>query len=211
MSEAAPGTNIAVEGHLDEAVLTKILSSTGTHVLRAYGKRGKDYLRAKVHGYNAAARYGKWVVLVDLNQEAECAPPLVRAWLPTRNPNLHLRVVVHAVEAWLLADAEAIACFLKVPVAHIPANPEEEMKPKVTLINIARQSRDRSIREDVVPRPDSDSKEGPGYTSRLIEFVLRGWNPQRAAARSPSLKRTVASLSRWKKGEQERGVSEGDF
>jgi len=201
VSQSVSGANIAVEGHLDEAVLTKILSSVGIDVLRAYGKRGKNYLRAKARGYNAAARYGGWVLLVDLNEEAECAPPLVLGWLPERSPNLQLRVVVHAIEAWLLADTEAIARFLKVPTAKIPHNPEEEIKPKVTLINIARQSRDRTIREDIAPRPDSDRREGPGYTSRLIEFALQRWNPERAAAKSPSLRRSLASLSRWKESQ----------
>lgn len=198
MTHGALETNIAVEGALDEAVLRRILSSLGIGILHTYGKRGKDYLRAKVHGYNDAARHGWWVVLVDLNEEAECAPPLVQAWLPQRNRNLQLRVVVRAIEAWLLADTEAIARFLKVPVATIPTKPEEEAKPKLTLINIARRSRSRAIREDVAPRPHIPNTEGADYTSRLIEFASQHWNPDRAAGRSPSLKRTLASLSRWK-------------
>jgi hypothetical protein len=32
----------------------------------------------------------------------------------------------------------------------------------------------------------------------LIEFASKHWNPERAAANSPSLKRSLDSLLRWK-------------
>jgi hypothetical protein len=138
------------------------------------------------------------VVLVDLNDDAPCPPPLVATWLPGRNQNLHLRVAVRAIEAWLLADREAIAYFLHVPQAKIPQQPEAESNPKVTLINIARHSRSRGIREDIVPREGSTARQGVGYNSRLTEFVMKYWAPERAASCAESLKRSLASLLRWK-------------
>jgi hypothetical protein len=191
--------SIAVEGKLDEAVLTKLLLLVGIKVAAPYGKKGKDYLKKKIRGYNQAAKCGDgWIVLVDLDNDAECAPPFVASWLPDRSPNLQLRVAVRAVESWLLADSEEIAHFLGVPRQKIPAQPENEVVPKNTLINIARRSRSREIREDIVPRPDSSASQGPGYTSRLVEFTMRYWDPERAARRAPSLKRTFDSLLRWK-------------
>lgn len=192
-----PTANIAVEGELDQAVLTTLLSRAGIEVQHAYGKRGKDYLRRKIKGYSAAARHGLWVVLVDLNNEADCAPLLVRSWLPQPTATLQLRVAVRAVEAWLLADRDEMARFLRVSVALTPADPEGEMKPKLSLVNIARRSRNRGIREDIAPGHGSSAKQGPAYTSRLIEFTRRHWNPERAARRSASLKRSLVSLSRW--------------
>ncbi len=192
--------DIAVEGDLDEAVLSKVLASVGIELRRVFGKRGKDQLRLNVRRYNKAAQHGAWVVLVDLNNDAECPPPFVASWLPHRNANLQLRVAVRAVEAWLLADQAEIARFLKVPELKVPRHPENEVNPKISLINLARRSRSKRLREDMAPRPDSAARQGPGYTSRLIEFAIRYWNPERAAKRAQSLARSLNSLLQWKAG-----------
>jgi hypothetical protein len=188
--------DIAVEGYLDEIVLTKLLGSIGIQVLGTHGRRGKGHLRKRIQSYNQAARHGRWVVLVDLNNDAECAPPFVASWLPSRNPNLQFRVAVRAIEAWLLADREAIADFLAVSEARIPMQPENEPNPKATLVEVARRSRRRTLRRDIVPRPRSAARQGPGYTSRLIQFATGYWDPGRAARHAPSLKRGLDSLSR---------------
>ena len=120
------GVNIAVEGELDEAVLTKVLTSVGIGVVNVYGKRGKNNLKENVPRYNQAAQHGRWVVLVDLNNDAECPPPFINSWLPARNKNLQLRVAVRAVEAWLLAERDEIARFLAVSKQRIPLYPENE-------------------------------------------------------------------------------------
>jgi hypothetical protein len=195
--------DVAVEGDLDEVVLRTVLASLGIEAGRVFGRRGKHQLKENVKRYNLAARYGRWVTLVDLNHDAECAPPFVSSWLPDRHPNLQLRVAVRAIEAWLLADRAEIALFLGVPEQRIPARPEEEPDPKAAVICIARRSRSRTIREDIVPRPDSAARQGPGYTTRLIEFTMRRWDPRRAARRAPSLERTLSSLSRWKASSNE--------
>jgi len=192
--------NIAVEGNLDEAVLKKLLASVGIEVAYVYGKRGKDHLRGNIKRYNQAAKHERWVVLVDLNNNAECPPPFIASWLPIRNSNLQLRIAVHAVEAWLLAERKEMARFLSVSEQHLPIHPEDEGKPKTTLINIARRSKSKAIRTDIVPTDGSTAIQGPGYTSCLIEFVMKCWNPQQAAFNAPSLERSINSLLHWKTG-----------
>ena len=73
------GVNIAVEGELDEAVLTKVLTFVSIGVVNVYGKRGKNNLKENVPRYNQAAQYGGWVILVDLNNDAECPPPFINS------------------------------------------------------------------------------------------------------------------------------------
>jgi hypothetical protein len=191
--------DIAVEGELDVEILKKIFASLNVEVANCYGKRGKNYLRDNVLRYNQAAAnlHRGWVVLVDLNQEAPCPPPLVEDWLSHQSRYFQLRVAVRAVESWLLADREEIAHFLRISRARIPMNPEEQQDPKQTLINIARYSKNRDIREDVVPRVGSTARQGPAYTSRLIEFVTQYWDPERAANRAPSLSRSLRVLGDW--------------
>jgi len=178
-----------------------VLTSVDIEVDNVYGKRGKDHLRENIRRYNQAARHGDWVILVDLNNDAECPPPFINSWLPTRNPNLQLRIAVRAIESWLLADRKEIARFLRVPMQKIPMQPENEPNPKQAFINIVRISKSKILREDIIPPPTSTASQGPGYTSRLTEFTMNYWKPGRAAHHSPSLKRSINSLSRWKIGE----------
>jgi hypothetical protein len=192
-----PAVNIAVEGDLDEVVLRKLLNNLQVDVNRVYGKKGKNNLKENVVRYNQAARFGKWIILVDLNNDAECPPPFIQSWLPSRNQNLQLRIAVRAVEAWLLADRNEIARFLKVPAHHVPAQPESEVNPKTTLISLARRSRSKAIREDIVPSMGSTARQGPAYVSRLSEFTEKHWDIRRASSCAQSLKRTVDSLTQW--------------
>ena len=160
----------AVEGNVDEAVVRRLIEHVGGTPGPVYGRNGKDHLRQRIANYNQAARLSPWVVLVDLDHDAECAPPLRSAWLPALSPYMCLRVAVRQVEAWLLADRERLAKFLSVSTSRIPHNPESVEHPKNTLVEIARYSRRRDIREDMVPRPGSGRAVGPAYTARLIEF-----------------------------------------
>jgi hypothetical protein len=136
--------------------------------------------------------------LVDLDQDAQCAPPLRVEWLADPAPYLCFRIAVRKVEAWLLADPRNIASFLRVPLRKVPVDPESLTDPKETMVNLARQSRSREIREDMVPRPESGRSIGPAYSSRLIEFATRFWSPKEAA-HCESLRRAIACLERLKK------------
>jgi len=201
--------NVLVEGITDEVVVRCLFEHAGLACGTVYGKRGKALLLERLPNYNQAARFTPWLVVVDLDQDAECAPPFVQSILlnpangmPLAFQNSHsdgtlLRVAVRAIEAWLLADAERLADFLGIRAARIPPNPDAESDPKSTLINLARKSRRRTIRKDIVPREGSGSRVGPGYMGRLIEFVMAAehpWRPDVAAQRSDSLRRCLESL-----------------
>lgn len=193
----SPATiSVAVEGLPDEAVARRLIRHVGAEPGPVYGKLGKPHLRERITGYNHAARHAPWLVMVDLDQEADCAPPLRAAWLRDPAPRLCFRVAVRAVEAWLMADAVALAAFLGVTVRRVPADPESISDPKQVMVSLARASRRRSIREDMVPREGSGRGVGPVYTSRLSEFASLHWRPVEAALRSDSLRRAIACLQR---------------
>ena len=185
----------AVEGVTDEAVIRRLITHVGAEPGPVYGKTGKPSLREKIAGYNNAARHAPWVVLVDLDQDAHCAPHLCASWIPAPAEHLCFRVAVRAVEAWLIADAEALAGFLGVGRARVPADPENLANPKEALVNVARTSRRREIRDDMVPREGSGRSIGPAYVSRIIEFALSHWRPAEASHRSESLRRAIACLN----------------
>ena len=78
----------AVEGNVDEAVVRRLIEHVGGTPGPVYGRNGKVYLRQRIANYNQAARLSPWVVLVDLDHDAECAPPLRSAWLPALSPHI---------------------------------------------------------------------------------------------------------------------------
>jgi len=190
----------AVEGIVDEAVVRKLIMHAGATPGSVHGKQGKSHLRERIAGYNHAAHRAPWLVLVDLDSEADCAPPLRFGWLPQQAPNLCFRVAVREVEAWLLGDAERVAQFLRVARSRIPRDPERLADPKGALVALARSSRLRDVREDMVPRPGSGRQVGPAYSSRLIEFVSTLWRPEEAALYADSLQRTLRCLQRLAEG-----------
>lgn len=93
----------AVEGPVDEAVLRRLIQDLGATPGTIYGKRGKDRLVQQVAAYSHAARITPWVVLIDLDHDADCAPTLRNRLLRDPSPALCLRIAVRAIEAWLLA------------------------------------------------------------------------------------------------------------
>jgi len=186
----------AVEGDTDEAVVRILIRHVGAEPGTFYGKKGKPHLKNHISGYNNAAHRTPWFVLVDLDRDAECAPPLVEEWIPIPAPFLCFRVAVRTIEAWLLADAESVAAFFGIARRKVPIRPENVGDPKSTMVNLARISRSRDIRLDMVPREGSGRSIGPAYPSRLIEFTTSYWRPEQAAIASESLRRAIACLQR---------------
>ena len=187
----------AVEGDIDEAVVGRVLERTGFSLGRVHGRLGKARLLAALPGYNNAARYAPWMVLVDLDRDCDCAPNCVRQWLPVASQEMCFRAAVRAIEAWLLADTERMAEFLGVSENRMPRNPDELDDPKQALINLARNSRYSRVRLDLVPSVGSGRKVGPLYNARMVEFVedrTDGWRVDEAANVSESLARWINRL-----------------
>ncbi len=184
----------AVEGIVDEAVARRLIDHAGAHPGPVYGRNGKSALRQKIRAYNEAAKHAPWLVLVDLDQDEPCAPPLCQQWLPGPAPYLCFRVAVRQVEAWLMADAETLAIYLSVARHTIPADPETLPNAKAEMVNLAQRSRRSAIRNDMVPRQGSGRSVGPAYASRLIEYAGRYWRPDVAAQRADSLRRAIDRL-----------------
>jgi hypothetical protein len=186
----------AVEGIVDDAVVRKLIAHAGGEPGIVYGKTGKHALQQKMNAYNYAARRVPWIVLVDLDRDDDCAPPLRDAWLAQPATYMCFRIAVREIESWLMADAQTLAPFLSVPRGRVPSRPETLENPKTGMVNLARRSRRRAIREDMVPRDGGGRRVGAAYSSRLIEYVETRWRPEVAAQHAESLRRTIACLRR---------------
>jgi hypothetical protein len=185
--------NLVFEDVLSGAVIDKILAaSRQTYVVGfRYRSGGFGWIQKRIAGFNNAAKGMPYFVMTDLDK-SECAPVLIRQWLGTpRHPNLLFRVAVRAVEAWLLGCRESFAAFLGVPENRIPTNVEEVQNPKELVVNLARHSRKRVIRVDMVPQDGSTAKVGPDYNGKLVSYVETYWDPAIAKEHSPSLLKAI--------------------
>ena len=154
-----------------------------------------EYLRSRANNWNAAAAAGTPILLLtDLDQHP-CPSGLIDDWLDfDRHPNLIFRVAVREVESWVLADREGFSGFFNISVANVPLQPDQIPDPKQVLVNLARSSRIRVLRDAVVPRRGSTAIQGPDYNACLGEFVRNHWNRNAAAESSPSLNRAWERL-----------------
>jgi len=193
-TRAPRSVDFVVEGRTDEAVVRRMAEHVGVSVGHVLVKQGKPAVLASLPGLNGVARHLPWFVLVDLDRSAPCAGEFVLARLPNRSRLMVMRVAVRAVEAWLLADAHGIAKLLSVPVGRIPNDVEAVDDPKRGIVDLARGSRRRDLREDVPPRTGSGRQVGVAFVSTMLEFIQSDWNIEEARRRSPSLDRALSRL-----------------
>lgn len=186
--------NVAIEGPSDEGIATAILRECGAIPGLVQGKKGKPFLLSRLHSFNQAACYSPWLVLVDLDSCDKCVVEARTQYLARPESLMCLRIAVAEAEAWLLADQDAIAAFLGVAPPKIPAMPDQLADPKQALINLARRSRYKKIREGLVPREGSGASVGPTYASDIREFAETKWRPRIAAESSPSLRRCLTRV-----------------
>jgi len=187
--------NLATEDELSEVVLFKILAVTNRYAVGTqYRRGGYGYLRRTVLGWNRAAKGVPFVVLTDLDT-ANCPAALINSWLTVpKHANLSFRVAVREVESWLLADSTNFSSYVRIPAGLIPTAPDMLDNPKAKLVELARRSRAKDLRERLVPRAGSTAKQGPDYNGCLAAFVHESWNVSAACANSPSLAKTVARI-----------------
>jgi hypothetical protein len=201
---------IAVEDDLSDAVARKLLDHVrrGFHVKARYpltafphlkpGLSGYGYLRANVRAFNRAAAKTPHLLLTDLDL-ASCAPELIRQWHGSPlHPNFMLRVAVHEVEAWLLADAANIADFLGLAPTQIPTNVETVANPKEEIVRLAALSADAEVRQNLVPLPGSTAQTGRLFNRSLIGYVRDLWDIDAAGAKANSLARALRALRTFK-------------
>lgn len=195
MTQVAPFA-LATEGSDDLVVARRLVEFTGHSVGPGPGAHdGAPALDAALPGYRKAAQHVPWFVLRDLDQHV-CAPGLVERIAPHRPPQMLVRIVVRAIESWFFADAESLAMFLSVPRSKVPRNPDEDPWPKRSMVNLARLSRSREIRRDMVPSEGSQRYYGAGYAACMVEYAERHWRPEIARTVSPSLERAIKALER---------------
>jgi hypothetical protein len=148
---------------------------------------GYGTLKAKAANYDQMGSKGLPVLmLTDLDADP-CPTGKIVAWLRrTPSKGFLFRICVREIEAWLLADREAMAQFLRVKLATLPLAPESLPDPKAKLITLA-QNAPRKIRVGLTPV--GRAAIGPDYNELLVPFIAESWSIERAVKHAPSLAR----------------------
>lgn len=191
-----PDLRIVTEGDTDLPIARALATAAGFAVDVEIPCGGKTKLDPLLEKYSKAAVHLPWLVIRDLDHDATCAAALVQRLLPHPAHLLSLRIAVRSMEAWLLADLDGMAGFLRVSKGKFPLHPEQLASPKDELVRLARLSPKKGLRDEMVPRPGTSRRVGPGYESRVIEFATNQYRLKRALPRSPSLRGALASLQR---------------
>ena len=198
--------NLVAEGHMEEIVAAQLLPFCEHGLGTVYGKRGCSYIKEKAtHFCNLATSDTGVLVLTDFRDaKVSCVVEALDLYvynkLPQPPKNFICRFAINELESWLLADRKSIAKFLKINESNVPINPDDESMPKRTLINLARKSTRKIIREGLAPPPGHIADVGPLYISLLSDFILNFWNIDTACCHSPSLNRCVQRLREIKNG-----------
>ncbi len=189
--------NIATEDTLSEAIAERLLFDYKKfQIIHKFGRKGNGYLYSKLKGFFELSRNNEaFLLLTDLDR-LSCAPLLINNWKNSVNitmpDNFLFRVAVREIEAWLLADNKEFAKFLGV--SKLPNNPDSLDNPKEKLLEIAKKSSKKDVRNDLINKKGAIASQGIGYNSILIDFIKRYWCPKRASLNSESLKRACDRL-----------------
>ncbi len=192
---------IATEDRLSETVAERLITETGHSVAAKIPKdrrkhAGFGYLKTRLPDFIASCQGGlNFLLLTDLDTRP-CPPDLLDDWLgaTTKPDSLLLRIAVREVEAWVLADRPQFANWLGVSEDIVPVAPEACLDPKADLLKLAAKSKNRDLREGLLPKKDAASKIGLEYNDLLCEFVSGQWRIEAASQLAPSLDRTIRRL-----------------
>ena len=162
-----------------------------------FGLSGFGELKRKMPTFDKIAQYSEPIlVITDLDSLQLCLLRFRSEWCQGLQmlPDFVFRIAVAEIESWLLADRRQVAQWLGIAESLVPRHPEAVPQPKECLVGLARRSRNRRLREAMVPKPSSTGATGPGYNDCVSEFATLHWHPSIARTIAPSLNRAIIRI-----------------
>ncbi|MHB0971858.1 MAG: hypothetical protein ACYC60_19090 [Thermoanaerobaculia bacterium] len=188
---------VAVEDLLSEVVarqlVAQVRSDLSIEVLLR--RNGRGYIERKAADLNRTAQRLPVLNLAELDRPEPCPAELIEQILGAPPARMLLfRLAVMEIESWILADREPFARFLGVPMHRIPANTDAIERPKEFIVSLARKSRRKGIRDDLLPASGGTAAVGPAFNPTIANFVMNEWSCSRAVDASLSLARAADRL-----------------
>lgn len=193
---------LITEDILSEAVVKKMVRSVNKNAGRNFEivnfRRWNKYtIKDRMADINKEAKSFPYFIVTDQDTVDRCPPNAIKELHEPPNPNLLYRFATMEIESWILADREAIAKFLSVPVSKIPDTTDSIGEPKEFIVKLVRRYSPGKIQKKFIPLDRSKRKVGRGYNPEIERFVNDHWNPNIAANHSPSLQRALARLEKF--------------
>lgn len=185
----------AVEGGTDVPVAEKLIALVGRVPRRVSASGGSGHIDAGLARWSRPSNTSPMLVLRDWDSadNVGCAPELrMKIAGEACPPNVAVRIVVRAMESWLMADYNAACEYFRT--SKIPHNPEQVERPKLALVEACRRSKLRVIRDGMTPRNGSGGAVGTDFALLIADFARNHWDPQRARLNAPSLSRAIVRL-----------------
>lgn len=187
--------HFVVEGELEYFVARKILLFCGHQIGTPYKKQGSGNIQKQAYIYANLVQGDVGVlVLTDfMDTKCPCATQALKVYRHEKRmpSNFIIRFAVPELESWLLADRANFSNLLGVSPAKLPAQPDTLSDPKKTIGQLARLSRKKDIKEDLVT---SSGRQGRRYIPLMQRFVEKEWDIEAAMKASSSLARCIARL-----------------
>lgn len=187
---------IASEDGLIEAIVKRILNDLGFDMGIAISicAGGKSKLYAKLPALIRSANGGLSVIVCTDLDLTPCPVQMKDEWFPHGVPmKMVFSIAIREADAWILADP-GIARYLGSTVS-APESAESIQDPKSALIQIAKRSRKREIREEMIVARGAVARVGPGYNRVLADFVSSEWDVELASSRCKGLNRLIQRIS----------------
>lgn len=190
---------LATEDALSAAVAEKLLAVSGKpfQITQRLGNSGFGYLKKRLPNFNQIAVNVMPVLLLTDLDRTDCVLGFIEDWTKgmSVSERLLFRVAVREIEAWLLADQQAFADLLGIDSTLLPNEPENLLDPKQALLNLVRRSKQRKLKDMILPGKNTNNTVGLGYNTELVRYVREYWNPLTAAESAPSLARTLKRIN----------------
>lgn len=189
---------LAAEDAPSEAIGRRLLASVDVREVQPLATRGYGYLQKRCRELNRAATFQPVLLVTDQDSPNNCPASMPSRWLgdAQRHPDFIFRVAVMEIEAWILADHEGVAELLRVASNSVPSDVDGIPDPKQFLVNLARKSRAKQVRQALAPGKRATAVVGPEYNPTIVRFIADQWDIEAARKRSRSLGRALASLKR---------------
>lgn len=187
----------AVEGGTDVAVAERLIIHVGRRPRQVSSSGGSGDIDAKLERWCQPSNRMPMLILRDwdLVDGVACPSALLDkvAAGATRPANVAVRIVVRSIESWLMADTLAARKFFGT--SQLSAEPELLTTPKRSLVEACRSSKLRRVRVGMVPRAGSGGGAGADFALLIGEYAREHWDPVRAQANAPSLRRAIVRMN----------------
>src|SRR5579859_6905926 len=116
---------LATEDVLSEHAGLRLAVEAGLQVSQLIRRNGKGYLQSRIRNFCQMATFQTVLVIADLDR-ARCPSELLADWFGTREvpSGLIVRIAVREVEAWILADHQAMRELVGSRAGRLPDDPE---------------------------------------------------------------------------------------